>query len=162
MSEIQFQIDINMKRLLRGLELAPREMERAWKRAGIEAAKLVVRQEGVKNYPAAPSTSPPPYPGYVRGIGYVSSDGQSDGSSERYGTQWNIRSSAYADETVLGNRASYSGFLGGEDQAKNINKNIPGRGWRRLVDVAEEKADSIGRIYNRWLRWALKKAGIWL
>ena len=136
------------------------EMFRAVYMAGREASAKILNTTGVKKYPAEPTTRHSPPSAYLRGIGYIRKDGSVSKGSERYGTQWNVKSYKERMITIIGNRASYAPFLGGDDQARNINKNIPGQGWQKLGDVADDKINQIAGIYNEWIKRALKKVGL--
>jgi len=153
------EIDVDAEDMIRALEKAPIEIMRHWAQAGREVGEEVVKSRGLRTYPAAPPNNAPPYPGYLRGIGYVYADGTNDGKSERYGTQFTVRQRGRT-QTIIGNRASYAEHLAGENQSRKVSKNIPGRGWRILGDVVDEKIKVINRIYTAWMRKALRKIGL--
>ena len=152
------EIDVEAEDMIRALEKAPIEIMRHWAQAGRVVGKEVIGTKGLKNYPAEPTTRKIPG-GYLRGIGYVYADGTNDGKSERYGTQFTVRQRGRT-QTIIGNRASYAEHLAGENQSRKVNKNIPGRGWRILGDVVDEKIKVINRIYTAWMRKALRKIGL--
>lgn len=164
MSERFVTIDVNSKELQASLKKYPYVIRRHWIHAGHEAAKKILRTRGVKNYPKAPPDNAPPYPGYLRGVGYIDAGGESDGRSERYGTRFNVQTKGVS--TIIGNTASYAGYLAGsgeageEKQSTVINKNIPGRGWRILAEVADEKGKVINEVYTKWVRRALREIGL--
>jgi hypothetical protein len=57
---------------------------------------------------------------------------------------------------VIGNRASYASYLGGDNQVGWA----AGVGWRKLSEVAREKISEITRIYNAWIERLIKKVGL--
>ena len=150
----EISLDINMKDLQAAIAKSPREIAIAIKQAGEQAGDEIMETRGLKSYPAATSANFPPTPYYIRGRGmqYANSN---DYRSERYGTQWNVK--AYADKVVIGNRASYAPFVGGEKSPHHMRV----KGWRRLKGVAREKVARgiIRRIYELWIARALKRAG---
>ncbi len=85
----------------------------------------------------------------IRGGGYKLSKG-----SERYGTQFYTK--ANQATITIGNRASYARYLGGENQAGHMGA----RGWRRLIDVANEKITTITDRYRRWVDKLLRDVGL--
>ena len=75
------------------------------------------------------------------------------GQPSQYGKQWNTK--VYADKVVIGNRASYAQFVGGDKQPIHMHT----KGWRVLANVARMKIPVIRRIYERWIARGLKRAG---
>ena len=156
-------IEIDAKDLMKALNQAPREIERALKRAGLEAARNVVNTRGLKSYPSATSANSPPFPYYIRGRGTQYKSGKNDGKSERYGTMWNVKYGEMNKSVTLGNRASYAQYLASEKgktgdigQARAMGK----IGWRKLTDVVQEKLGKIKAIYDGWIQEALRRAGL--
>jgi hypothetical protein len=143
--------------------------------AGREIAEdIILPTEGVRRYPPADaSNSPGRYKtvtfsngksgtfrmGYyvrgrgmyqpVRGGGYKQTSG-----SERYGTQFYTK--AKGDTITIGNRASYAKYIGGQDQAWFMGP----RGWRKLIDVANEKIGDITARYSKWVDKCLRDVGL--
>ena len=75
-------------------------------------------------------------------------------NSEKYGSQWYIAEKKYG--VKMGNRASYAGYLTGNDQANYM----AGLGWRKLWDVAKEKQTKITAIFQKWVDKLIKDAGL--
>lgn len=121
--------------------------------AGKQAAKTILDTEGVRNYPPETEANRAPAPYYIRGQGTQYANGN-QGNSERYGTKWNVEASGY--KTTIGNTASYSKWLGGEEQAQAMAR----IGWKKLIDVADQKIEELKRIYNVWIERAKKMAGL--
>jgi hypothetical protein len=148
--------------------------------AGLEAARAILDTRGLRAYPPATAANKPgrtkqvtfkggktatfrmPY--YVRGNGTFSpvrgGGYKFEGNSQRYGTQFypakNATSLPDPYHVVIGNRASYASYLGGDDQV-----GWAGRiGWKKLSDVAREKVTEITRIYNTWIEILIKKVGL--
>lgn len=145
-------LDIKMKDLQQAIRKAPAIIAWALKGAGKEAGKEVVETKGLQNYPSETSANHPPTPYYIRGRGMQYASGN-DYRSERYGTQFNVK--VYGDRTVIGNRASYAPFVGGDPPALHMSK----KGWKSLAGIARSKTDEIRRIYERWIARGLKRAG---
>lgn len=156
-----------IERIGKGLRKFGREIKLGLQGAAAEAAVLVVSSKGLMNYPPATEANMPgryslktkqrmAY--YRRGEGtQVPTKGggyRSLGNSERYGSQFYYRRTGYG--TVIGNRASYAPWLAGENQSKAMEK----IGWRKLIDVAQEKLPQIVEIYNRWVARILKATGL--
>lgn len=116
--------------------------------AGKEAADVILDTEGLRNYPAAGAGNQPPAPFYVRGKGTESLSGN-DGKSERLGTQFYMESEGLT--TRVGNRASYAEFVIGENQAGRLGA----IGWKRLIDVGQNKAEDIAAIFQGWIDKAI-------
>ena len=148
----EFSLDIDMKDLQQAIAKVPRIIAESIKAAGKESADEVMDTRGLRNYPPETSANFPPTPYYVRGRGTEYGSGN-DYSSERYGSQWNVR--VYADKVVIGNRASYAPFVGGHPPALHMSK----KGWKSLVGIANTKLPIIRRIYEKWIARGLKRAG---
>jgi len=135
------------------IKKAPLEIARAIKGAGEESANEILDTRGLRSYPPNTSANLPPTPYYIRGRGtqYATKNAK---NSERYGTKFTVRTTGYG--TVIGNSASYSPYLAGEEQAQAMGE----IGWRRLIDVAREKLPQIERIFSKWIERALRKAGL--
>jgi hypothetical protein len=166
---IQVELDKQSAALLnRALSQFGKQAEQYMGAAGREIAEdVLLPTEGLRKYPPADAANAPGRiktvtfsngrtvnfrAGYyirgkgmyqpVRGGGYKLTQG-----SERYGTQFYTQASRAT--ITIGNRASYARYLGGENQAGFMGA----RGWRRLIDVANEK---IGQIADRYRRWVDK------
>jgi len=171
---VQFKIDIQgeerFAQILR--EMGP-GVVRALVGAGKEAASNIVSQKGVKRYPPATAANQAGRmktvviggreatfraPWYKRGLGTQSpmrgGGYRSLNNSERYGTQFVIESRG--SNTVIGNRASYAPFVGGEDQAKHMAR----IGWRKLSDVVREQMGETVRIYTAWMDRLIQEKGL--
>ena len=118
-------------------------------RAGSESAKEILGTTGLQKYPPLSDANLPPTPYYVRGRG-TQYKSRNTGSSQRYGTQFFVNQKGY--KTVIGNRATYAPYLGGEEQVKWAKE----VGWRKLIDVAREKIGKITKIYEAWIKKLLK------
>lgn len=140
--------------------------------AGEEIAREILDTEGLRSYP--PSTAAN-YPGrfrmvqilhgwsqvrmgyYVRGDGaYVPARGggyKALHNSERYGTNFTTETVVgNGFQTTIGNKVSYSPYLGGDNQA-----GVMGRiGWRKLYDVAVEKIDKLTDILQAYIDRAIE------
>ena len=136
----------------------PAEVKHGMEQAGKEASAEVLGTVGLQAYPPATAANQPPTPYYERGMGMQYASGNS-GSSETLGKQWNVAVNGY--KTVVGNRASYAGWVHGDEQARGMGPNarIP-KGWRKLTDVAKEKKKAITDIYNGWVAHTLRKVGL--
>jgi len=139
----------------------PAEVKHGMEEAGKEASAEVLGTVGLQAYPPATSANQPPTPFYLRGLGMVTKygSGTNELSSETLGKQWNVAVNGY--KTTIGNRASYAGWVHGDEQAKGMSKNakIP-KGWRKLTEVAKEKAKAITEIYNLSVADILRKIGL--
>ena len=143
-----------IEELRRALKDTPGALEQAMQPAGDEIGRTILGTEGLRRYPPTTSANQPPVPYYQRGQGTQYAGGNS-GKSERYGTQFYVESKGYT--TTIGNRASYAPYLADDElQARSM----AAKGWRKLIDVARDKIDEIKRIYDAWVAYALKKAGL--
>lgn len=135
------------------LKRFPVQLREAMGGAGAESAEEILDTEGLRNYPPSTAANEPPTPYYIRGQGtqYANSN---KGNSERYGTKFATETRGYS--TVIGNTASYSKYLAGDEQAEAMAR----IGWRKLFDVAKDKLPTIQLIYTRWLDRAKKQAGL--
>jgi hypothetical protein len=122
--------------------------------AGQEAMSEVLDTEGLRKYPPATEANQPPEPYYIRGRGTQYKRGNK-GNSERYGTQFYTKTSAYGIKA--GNRASYAPYLmDDEKQAEHMAR----IGWRKLIDVAQEKKKRIVEIMQGWVDKLIKELGL--
>lgn len=155
MPEDTFRLDVDAEDVMEAMRRAPRVLARNIKQASDEVSKEILGTRGLQNYPPETSANRPPTPYYERGRGMWYSWGN-DGSSENYGKQFNTR--AYADRTVIGNKAPYAEYVGGEWSPHHMRV----KGWRRLIGVARQKMATgvLSRIYNRWIERALRTVGL--
>jgi hypothetical protein len=147
---------VGIEKVQAGLKRFPLEVSRYLQAAGLEAAKNVIfSEQGMKRYPPETSANQAPAPYYVRGRGMVRLRGGvevNDYKSERFGTQWYATpKGAYGTE--IGNRAGYARYLAGEEQARWAGA----RGWRKLVEVVDEKMDAIRAVYQGWVDKLIKE-----
>lgn len=133
-----------IKELQAALQQFPRQVQRHLAQAGSEAAKLILKTEGVQKYPPADSANAPPTPYYKRGVGMQYKYGNNM-KSEKYGTSWTVKQRAYT--TILGNDTSYGPYLGGDKQSHVM----AARGWRKVYDVAMEKMPEIVKIFEQYI-----------
>ena len=75
-------------------------------------------------------------------------------NSERLGTQWTIERQGY--NTLIGNRASYAGWVHGDGQADYMGR----IGWRKLFEVADENLELITEIYQKWVYKLIEDTGM--
>lgn len=135
----------------------PQEIEQDIGQAAAEAAKLIIIQEGVSNYPPATEANAPPVPWYERGKGmWVNRAGQlvNKGNSEQYGKAFDVQK-VRMGVTIL-NKASYGKYLGGEQQARHMAR----IGWRKVFDVAKEKQAEITEIFNLWIARLIRRLNL--
>ena len=144
----------SIDKLLLALKRFPQQVKRNLGAAGLEAVKRVIFPvQGLKRYPPATAANQPPTPYYIRGRG-TQYKSRHTGSSVRYGTQWYSKSQGYATE--IGNRASYARWLAGEEQARHMAP----KGWRKLIDVVNEKMADITKVYQAWIDRTLREIGL--
>lgn len=129
------------------------QIEKNMDAAAAEAAKVVVWSKGVGTYPAETAANKPPTPYYRRGVGMVYKD-HIDATSEKYGTRFNVQPVRYGAR--IGNTASYAKYLGGDDQAAAMAR----IGWRKLIDVANEKIVKIKNIFDKWVAKTIRDLGL--
>ena len=158
-------IEVDAEDLKLALKKAPDILRREISKAGRDAAKTILAVEGLRNYPAQQSPSNP-RSGYKRGVGsyYRRADGtvKQYHNSEDVGSKWTVRTTSDF-KTVIGNSASYAPFLHGTKgrtgpvgQARRMAK----RGWRQILDVAQEMVFKYKHHYERAVERALQKAGL--
>ena len=136
----------------------PAEVKHGIEEAGKQASVEILETVGLQAYPSETAANQPPTPYYERGMGTQYASGNS-GTSETLSEQWNVAVNGY--KTVVGNRASYAGWIHGDEQARGMGPNarIP-KGWRKLTDVAKEKVQEITRIYDLSVADILRKIGL--
>ena len=141
---IKIQV-IGLDKVMAKLNRFPREIARYLGQAGEEAAKRVIlKTRGLQLYPPATAANRPPTPYYIRGRG-TQYKTRNLGNSERYGSQFFTKSEGYTTE--IGNRSSYAVYVGGEKQPEHM----AGKGWRKLLEVAQEKMSQITKVYQAWI-----------
>jgi hypothetical protein len=147
---MDFKLEINgLDKLKENLSKFPREIASYLAGAGREAAENVVfPTEGLKRYPPATSQR------YVRGRGTQTLT-RNYNDSERYGTQFYSRNEGA--KTFLGNRTSYAQWLTDENLQSKVMAN---KGWKKLVDVVNDKLNDIREVYNQWVSKAIKDLGL--
>lgn len=152
-----------LARILEALRRFPREVLQAFEGAGREAGNEILDTTGLRAYPPA-YHAPQPFKSDQQRRGFFAAlqageievpyrRGLSP-RSERYGTQFYVL--PQGAETKIGNRASYAGWLAGERQSAYMAAG----GWRKLADVAREKLDVVGRIYEAWITRTLRNLGL--
>lgn len=147
----------------------PTQIKARMKVAGQDAAQIIMETEGLRKYPPSTERNEPgrmrtignksvrmPY--YVRGRGTmmpVRGGGYTQmANSERFGTKWYTKSAGL--DTLVGNPVSYASYLSGESQAGWA----AGVGWRKLIEVANEKMSEIKGIYERHIAALINQLGL--
>lgn len=150
------QIEVKgLDKVIAALDKFPRKVASYMQQAGKESSdRVILPTQGLKRYPPATAANQPPTPYYIRGRGTQYKYGNK-GESERYGTQWHTEKRDYMD-TLIGNRASYAKYLGGDEQAHFMAP----KGWRKLFDVAKEKLPQIKKVYDAWVGKLIKDLGL--
>ena len=153
MTKIEIEVT-GLDKLQRGMSQFSKEIARNMSEAAHEAGKEVVETTGLQRYPPESDANRPPAPYYQRGVGMITKSGIR-AVSERYGTQFYVKREGQS--TYIGNRASYAKYLA-DDQ---LQARAMGRlGWRKLLDVAKEKVDTIKRIYQAWIDKTIRDLGL--
>lgn len=142
-----------LDRVIAAIDKFPREIRKYMVAAGKESASHILNTQGLRRYPPAGSGNVPPTPYYIRGVGtqYATKNLH---NSERYGTRFYVEPTAYG--VTVGNSASYAKWLGGEEQAKHM----AAIGWRKLVEVAEEKLTDVTAVYQKWIDRLIRDLGL--
>lgn len=157
----EFKVDVQgIEKITRAISKFPRQIASSLNGAGQEAAKdVVLPTEGLRSYPPATDANYPPTPFYIRGRGMqrggVRGAAYNDGKSERLGTQWKVTKAGQFG-TSIANRASYAKWVHGEEQASFMAP----KGWRKLVEVVEEKMTEITAVYQQWVDKLIKDLGL--
>jgi hypothetical protein len=123
----------------------PDELARYLAQAAEEVGVEVYDSPGLSQYPPLTAANLPPVPYYVRGRGTQVSAAKNLHNSERYGTQFYAR--AERADIIVGNRASYAQYLTDDEFQAAAMAAI---GWRKLIDVANEKIAAVTEIYQGW------------
>lgn len=148
-----------LDKLTAALKAFPQKAERYLEMAGRQAAEdEIFPTNGLRTYPPATDANYPPTPYYIRGRGMqragVRKPEYNDYRSERLGTQWYTKQEG--GTTYIGNRASYAPYVHGEEQAAKMGA----KGWRKLLDVANEKIDRITKVYQAWIDKLVRDLGL--
>ena len=120
--------------------------------AGKETADNVLAVQGLRRYPPMTQANQPPPPYYIRGRGMQVSSSRNTGKSERLGTRWDVKQFGRLG-IEISNPVSYAEWVHGERQARAMRR----IGWKKLSEVAKEKAKTIEAIYNKWVNKLLER-----
>jgi len=151
---IRIQVE-GLDELQKALNKFPTKTQKYLQSAANEAIKRVVLPtQGLQKYPPMTAANAPPEPYYIRGRGTQTLKGNR-GNSQRLGTQWYTK--AQGTGTWIGNRATYAPFVHGEDDQAKAMERI---GWRKLIDVINDKMPSIVKVYQAWVDKLLKGCGL--
>jgi hypothetical protein len=130
--------------LERKFRLFPARIQANMSQAAAEAAKEVIWTRGLATYPPETAANHPPTPYYKRGVGMVYKNHMDD-SSEKFKEQFTVKREGFGAR--IGNDASYAKYLAGDKQTKKM----AAIGWRKLIDVANEKIVKIKKIFDGWV-----------
>jgi len=144
---------IGLEKVTAALSRFPQVITKYMGAAGKEASEEVLDTVGLRRYPPAGPANFPPTPYYIRGRG-LQTGSRNYNNSERLGTQFYVQVEKF--NTTIGNRASYAKYVVGEQQARAMGR----IGWRRLIDVAQEKIGKITAIYQGWVNKLIKDLGL--
>jgi hypothetical protein len=119
-----------------------------------EQTKETLNTVGLQRYPSETAANKPPVPFYVRGIGTQTAAGNK-GGSQRLGTQFfTKKKDKYG--IIVGNRASYSPYVVGSDQAKHMEP----KGWRKLFEVIKEQLPDYVMTLQKWMGKLIRDVGL--
>lgn len=150
---IRIQVE-GLEELQKALKKFPTQTKKHTQAAANEAIKRVILPtQGLQKYPPMTAANAPPEPYYIRGRGTQTLKGNK-GNSQRLGTQWYTKAQGTGVE--LGNRATYAPFVHGEEQARAMER----IGWRKLIDVINDKMPAIVKVYQAWVDKLLKGCGL--
>jgi len=146
------ELDNKLKRLGKGLK---GYMENA----AVDSGKfLFISDKGQKTYPPSTAANQPPTPYYIRGTGMQRAGRikpeYNDGKSERLGSQFHVDKVSYGAR--ISNRASYAKYVIGNEQSQAMAK----IGWKKLPEFAKSKIGDIKKIFDGWIKKAIKDAGL--
>ncbi len=166
---------IGMDKVIANLDKFGKEIRSNTTAAGREVGSVMLNTVGLRRYPSETDANKPGriksvvlakekisnfrvgY--YVRGQGWmqpVRGGGYKQiGSSQRYGTRWTVNTSNSG--VRIANSASYAPYLAGEDDQVGWAGE---RGWRKLVDVANEKLTQITGVYQAWVDRIIRTLGL--
>lgn len=135
----------NIETVTKNLSKFAEELPRYIQAANQEASREILDTTGLRKYPPAGPGNAPPVPYYIRGRGTQTASGNL-GNSQRLGTRW--ITVAYGKLGMkISNPVTYAPLVHGNDQSSTMAR----IGWRKLFDVAKEKAGVITVIYNKWV-----------
>jgi hypothetical protein len=149
----QVTVKVDADNLIAAMKHAPKELLRNLPTAGLEALKEILDTQGVRNYPPETAANLPPTPYYIRGQG-TQYAGYNKGNSEQYGKSWTDTAHGYKARAT--SSASYGIYVSGDAQPAHMAQ----KGWRKVADVAKEKMKKIQAIYNKWIAYSLRQAGL--
>lgn len=128
--------------------------------AGHEAATEILDTVGLRRYPDATEANQPPTPYYVRGRGMQRAGRRkpeyNDMKSQRMGTKFYTRITQGGTVVNIGNPVTYAPYVVGDEQPAHM----AAKGWRKLVDVANEKITQITEIYQGWIDRIIRINGL--
>lgn len=128
--------------------------------AGHEAATEILDTVGLRAYPPATEANRPPTPYYVRTIGMQRAGRRkpeyNDKSSQNLGKKFYVRSTQNGTVVNIGNPVTYAPYVVGDEQSAPM----AAKGWRKLVDVANEKITQITEIYQGWIDRIIRINGL--
>lgn len=131
---------------LKGID--SRKIGRYLMAARVNITDEILSTEGLKKYPPASSGNMPPPPYYIRGRGTQVSYSRNLKNSERLGSQWKSKLIDQFGSLKIWNDVSYAHYVHGEQSQSDW---MAARRWRKLFDVAKEKAGDIAKIYSRFM-----------
>ncbi len=153
----QTALEVELKgldELNRAMKKFPKTVIKNLGAAGKEAAEdIVLRTEGLRNYPPETAANKPPTPYYIRGVGTQTQSGNYL-NSERLGTKWNV--TQRGAEITVSNPASYAPRVHGEEQIGTMDI----IGWKKLYDTAKKKIKQITVVYQAWVDKTLRDVGL--
>lgn len=139
----------------------PAQIKAAIQLSGKDMAKNILDTKGLRNYPPGTAANQPPGTSgrgyYIRGRGWMSKSGDGytlKATSERLGTKWYVKPNGYS--TLVGNPVTYAPYLHGDEQAR-WSLQI---GWKKLVDVANDKIGESVRIYENHIQALIRRLGL--
>ncbi len=143
---------VGLEQIQRKLSSMSAEIEDTFHAGAEEASnRVILPTVGLQRYPPETEANRPPTPYYIRGRGTQTAT-RNYQNSERLGTRW-VFSRLAGLRASIGNAASYAPYVHGENQARAMAP----KGWRRLMDVADEKRSEIERVINAWFSRLVKK-----
>ena len=150
-------LDIEIKgadKIAKALNEFEEPIRRNFQQAGDEGAKEILNTTGLMKYPPETEANRAPEPYYIRGRGmqYKSTNNM---RSEKYGTKFYVRQKGYG--VIIGNSASYAKWLADEHKQA---EHMAALGWRKLIEVAREKLDSVRVIFDKWAQYTIDKLGL--
>lgn len=126
------------------------------KREKRKALKLVGLAVGgdIEKYPKANAGNRAPAPFYIRGRGTQLKSGRNLNNSQRMSTKWKHVVSADGEKLNIKNRATYSGFVIGQNQARFHAR----RGWVNVPKYSANRKNG-ARLARVYLVEMLKQKG---